>query len=139
MLKRIIPCLDTRGGRVVKGVNFEDIRDLSDPVELAAKYNADGADELVLYDITASNEGRKIFEDLLKRVALQVTIPLTVGGGLASISDCDAVLACGADKVSINSRKDCVRHGRQAGGRPLHGIQKCRQGQYRHRRAGLGR
>ena len=101
--KRIIPCLDVRTGRVVKGVNFEGVRDVADPVEMARFYNESGADELVFYDITASVEGRKLFADLLRDVASQVFIPLTVGGGINSLDDFDRVLHCGADKVSVNS------------------------------------
>lgn len=101
--KRIIPCLDVRNGRVVKGINFAGIQDVSDPVELAAFYNESGADELVFYDITASIEGRAIFTDILKAVASQIFIPLTVGGGINSLEDFDRVLKCGADKVSVNS------------------------------------
>lgn len=101
--KRIIPCLDVRDGRVVKGVNFEGIKDVSSPVELGRYYSDSGADELVFYDITASNEGRKLFTDILTKVAEQIFIPLTVGGGINSIEDFDRVLKCGADKVSVNS------------------------------------
>ncbi len=101
--KRIIPCLDVRDGRVVKGINFESIRDVSSPVELAKYYSACGADELVFYDITASNEGRALFTDVLRETARQVFIPLTVGGGINAVSDFERVLACGADKVSVNS------------------------------------
>jgi len=101
--KRIIPCLDIRNGRVVKGTNFQGLSDVSDPVELAAFYSACGADELVFYDITASFEGRKLFTDILTRVASQVFIPLTVGGGINTVEDFDRVLKCGADKVSVNS------------------------------------
>ncbi|MDL2293471.1 imidazole glycerol phosphate synthase subunit HisF [Ruminococcaceae bacterium OttesenSCG-928-D13] len=101
--KRIIPCLDVRDGRVVKGVNFEGIRDVEDPVAMAAFYNDQGADELVFYDITASAEGRSLFTDVLKRVASQVFIPLTVGGAVNTVDDFDRVLKCGADKVSVNS------------------------------------
>lgn len=101
--KRIIPCLDIRDGRVVKGVNFQGIKDVEDPVTMAAFYNAQGADELVFYDITASAEGRSIFTDVLRRVAAQVFIPLTVGGAINTIADFDRVLKCGADKVSVNS------------------------------------
>ena len=103
MGKRIIPCLDIRDGRVVKGINFEGIRDVADPVMMARYYNEQGADELVFYDITASVEGRRLFSDLLKEVASQVFIPLTVGGGINTLDDFDRVLKCGADKVSINS------------------------------------
>lgn len=101
--KRIIPCLDVRDGRVVKGVNFEGIRDVEDPVAMAAFYNEQGADELVFYDITASAEGRGLFTDVLKRVASEVFIPLTVGGAINDVEDFDRVLKCGADKVSVNS------------------------------------
>ena len=101
--KRIIPCLDVKDGRVVKGVNFEGLRDLADPVEMARYYNAAGADELVFYDITASVEGRGLFTDILRRVAGEIFIPLTVGGGINTLEDFDRVLKCGADKVSVNS------------------------------------
>ncbi|HHX21658.1 MAG TPA: imidazole glycerol phosphate synthase subunit HisF [Clostridiales bacterium] len=101
--KRIIPCLDVRDGRVVKGINFEGLRDVDDPAALAAKYSQDGADELVFYDITASVEGRHLFTDVLRRVAENVFIPLTVGGGIADMADIDHALKNGADKVSINS------------------------------------
>ena len=101
--KRIIPCLDVRDGRVVKGTNFEGIRDVADPVEMARMYNAAGADELVFYDITASFEGRALFTDILTRVASEIFIPLTVGGGINTLEDFDRVLKCGADKVSVNS------------------------------------
>ncbi|MBR0130167.1 MAG: imidazole glycerol phosphate synthase subunit HisF [Firmicutes bacterium] len=101
--KRIIPCLDVRDGRVVKGVNFEGLRDVNSPVELAEFYSSCGADELVFYDITASSDGRKIFTDILKETASKVFIPLTVGGGISSLEDFDRVLKCGADKVSVNS------------------------------------
>ncbi len=101
--KRIIPCLDVRNGRVVKGTNFEGIQDVSDPVSLAHFYSNSGADELVFYDITASFEGRKLFTDVLTKVASQVFIPLTVGGGINTLEDFDRVLKCGADKVSVNS------------------------------------
>ena len=101
--KRIIPCLDVRNGRVVKGTNFEGIQDVADPVEMAKYYNDTGADELVFYDITASFEGRGLLTDILKRTAAQVFIPLTVGGGINDVSDFERVLSCGADKVSVNS------------------------------------
>ena len=101
--KRIIPCLDVRNGRVVKGVNFEGIQDVASPVELAHFYNDSGADELVFYDITASFEGRALFTDALTRVAKEIFIPLTVGGGINTLDDFDRVLKCGADKVSVNS------------------------------------
>ena len=101
--KRIIPCLEVRGGRGVKGVNFEGIRDVSSPVQLADFYSRSGADELVFYDITASAEGRRLFTDILRETARKVFIPLTVGGGINTIEDFDRVLKCGADKVSVNS------------------------------------
>ena len=101
--KRIIPCLDVRDGRVVKGVNFQGLSDVSSPVELAKFYSDNGADELVFYDITASAEGRKLFTDILCETARQVFIPLTVGGGINTVADFDRVLKCGADKVSVNS------------------------------------
>ena len=101
--KRIIPCLDVRDGRVVKGVNFEGLRDVSSPVALAEYYTENGADELVFYDITASAEARGIFTDILRETASKVFIPLTVGGGISSLEDFDRVLKCGADKVSVNS------------------------------------
>jgi len=101
--KRIIPCLDVRDGRVVKGVNFEGLRDVSSPVELAKYYSECGADELVFYDITASSDGRQLFTEILTETAKEVFIPLTVGGGINTVSDFDRVLKCGADKVSVNS------------------------------------
>ena len=101
--KRIIPCLDVRDGRVVKGVNFEGLADVSSPVELGKYYSAHGADELVFYDITASAEGRGLFTDILREVARNIFIPLTVGGGINTLEDFDRVLKCGADKVSVNS------------------------------------
>jgi cyclase len=101
--KRIIACLDVRDGRVVKGTNFEAIRDVADPVEMAAYYNESGVDELVFYDITASHEGRRLFLDILLHAAAEVFIPLTVGGGIRDLDDFDRVLKAGADKVSVNS------------------------------------
>jgi len=101
--KRIIPCLDVRDGRVVKGVNFERLGDVASPVDLARHYSDHGADELVFYDITASAEGRALFTDILTETARQVFIPLTVGGGINTTADFDRVLKCGADKVSVNS------------------------------------
>ena len=101
--KRIIPCLDVKNGRVVKGVNFDGLSDVSDPVALAEYYSNAGADELVFYDITASFEGRSLFTDILTRTAKNVFIPLTVGGGINTVEDFDRVLKCGADKVSVNS------------------------------------
>lgn len=101
--KRIIPCLDIKDGRVVKGVNFEGIKDIACPVEMARFYNASGADELVFYDITASYENRSLFTDILRRVSSEIFIPLTVGGGINEVSDFDTVLKSGADKVSVNS------------------------------------
>ena len=103
LARRIIPCLDVRDGRVVKGTNFQDLRDMADPVEMARFYNDSGADELVFYDITASAEGRNLFTDILRRVAGEIFIPLTVGGGIRTVEDFDRVLKCGADKVSVNS------------------------------------
>lgn len=101
--RRIIPCLDVRDGRVVKGVNFEGIQDVASPVELARFYNESGADELVFYDITASYENRALFTDALTAVASEIFIPLTVGGGINTLDDFERVLKCGADKVSVNS------------------------------------
>ena len=113
--KRIIPCLEVRDGRVVKGVNFLGVRDVSDPVKLAQYYSESGADELVFYDITATVEGRALFTDILTRVAETIFIPLTVGGGIQTLADFDRVLKCGADKVSVNSGAlrdpDLIRHG----------------------------
>ena len=101
--KRIIPCLDVKNGRVVKGTNFQGLSDVSDPVALGKYYSDNGADELVFYDITASFEGRKLFTDILRKVASTIFIPLTVGGGINTVEDFDRVLKCGADKVSVNS------------------------------------
>lgn len=101
--KRIIPCLDIRNGQTVKGINFINIKEVGDPVELAAKYAADGADELVFLDITATHEGRKTFVDLVKRIAAHIDIPFTVGGGISEPGDAEKLLQAGADKVSINS------------------------------------
>lgn len=106
--KRIIPCLDVRDGRVVKGVHFEGLREIASPVDLAAAYSECGADELVFYDITASSDGRALFADILRETAKNVFIPLTVGGGISSLEDFDRVLKCGADKVSVNS--GALRH-----------------------------
>ena len=103
LTKRIIPCLDVKNGRVVKGVNFAGLSDVSSPIELGRYYSENGADELVFYDITASSEGRALFTDILKEVASTIFIPLTVGGGINSVDDFDRVLQCGADKVSVNS------------------------------------
>ena len=115
LTKRIIPCLDVKAGRVVKGVRFRDHRDAGDPVEMAAFYDSEGADELVFYDITASAEGRAIMLDVVERVAEQVFIPLTVGGGLRSVEDMRQMLQAGADKVSINTaaveNPDLIRQG----------------------------
>ena len=120
--KRMIPCLDVKDGRVVKGVNFKDLSDVSSPVELGRYYSDAGADELVFYDITAYSDGRRIFTDILKEVASQIFIPLTVGGGIQTLEDFDRVLKCGADKVSVNSgaiknpaliRQAAERYGRQ--------------------------
>ena len=101
--KRIIPCLDVKNGRVVKGVNFQGLSDVSSPVELGKYYSDNGADELVFYDITASAEGRRLFTGILTKVAETIFIPLTVGGGINTLDDFDRVLKCGADKVSVNS------------------------------------
>lgn len=101
--KRIIPCLDVKDGRVVKGVNFQGLNDVSSPIELGKYYSDNGADELVFYDITASAEGRALFTDILKKVAETIFSPLTVGGGINTLEDFDRVLKCGADKVSVNS------------------------------------
>lgn len=101
--KRIIPCLDVKDGRVVKGVNFQGLNDVSSPIELGKYYSDAGADELVFYDITASSDGRKLFTDILCEVARNVFIPLTVGGGINTVADFERVLKCGADKVSVNS------------------------------------
>lgn len=103
LAKRIIPCLDIRNGQTVKGINFIDIKEVGDPVELGAKYAADGADELVFLDITATHEGRKTFVDLVKRIALHLNIPFTVGGGISEPGDAEKLLSAGADKISINS------------------------------------
>ena len=103
LARRIIPCLDVRDGRVVKGTNFLRLRDMADPVDMARFYNDSGADELVFYDITASAEGRNLFTNILRRVAGEIFIPLTVGGGIRTLDDFDRVLKCGADKVSVNS------------------------------------
>ena len=103
LAKRIVPCLDVKDGKTVKGVNFVNFRDAGDPVELGRAYSEQGADELVYLDITASHEGRKTFTDLVRRVAAHVSIPFTVGGGINEMSDVDRLLNAGADKVSINS------------------------------------
>lgn len=101
--KRIIPCLDVKDGKVVKGVNFTGLKEISEPVELGKYYSEAGADELIFYDITASAEDRKLFADILIKVASEIFIPLTVGGGISTLEDFDRVLKCGADKVSVNS------------------------------------
>lgn len=103
LAKRIIPCLDVKDGKTVKGINFVNFRDAGDPVELGAKYSEEGADELVFLDITASHEGRKTFVDMVKRVAANISIPFTVGGGINELSDVERLLNAGADKVSVNS------------------------------------
>jgi imidazole glycerol-phosphate synthase subunit HisF len=103
LAKRIIPCLDIRGGQTVKGINFVDIREVGDPVQMGARYAYEGADELVFLDITATHEGRKTFADLVKRIARHINIPFTVGGGISELSDADKLLSAGADKISINS------------------------------------
>ena len=104
LAKRIIPCLDVRNGKVVKGVNFEGVKDVGDPVELAIEYNKQGADEIVFYDITASYEGRGVMLDVVRRTAQQVFVPLCVGGGISSVDDFREVLRAGADKISVNSQ-----------------------------------
>jgi cyclase len=103
LAKRIIPCLDIRNGKTVKGINFENVIDVGDPVELGAKYARDGADELVYLDITATHEGRKLFADLVRRISEHLNIPFTVGGGIDGVGDAETLLSAGADKVSINS------------------------------------
>jgi cyclase len=103
LAKRIIPCLDIRNGQTVKGINFVNIQEVGDPVELGAKYAADGADELVFLDITATHEGRKTFVELVKRIAAKLNIPFTVGGGISEVGDAEKLLSAGADKISINS------------------------------------
>ena len=154
--KRIIPCLDIRNGRVVKGVNFKGVQDVEDPVALARRYNDAGADELVFYDITASVEGRGLFTDVLRDVARQIFIPLTVGGAINTLEDFDRVLKAGADKVSVNSGaiKDpaligaaakkygdqCVvlSHRRGPRGRQIPPVHKRRARGYRSGRTGMG-
>ncbi len=103
LAKRIIPCLDIRNGKTVKGINFENVIDVGDPVELGARYAREGADELVYLDITATHEGRKLFADLVGRIAEHLNIPFTVGGGIDSLADAEILLSAGADKVSVNS------------------------------------
>jgi cyclase len=118
LAKRIIPCLDIRNGKTVKGINFANVVDVGDPVELGAKYASEGADELVYLDITATHEGRKLFEDLVGRIAEHLNIPFTVGGGIDRESDAEVLLSAGADKVSVNSSavKDPSLIDRIAGG-----------------------
>ena len=118
LAKRIIPCLDIRDGKTVKGINFENVVDVGDPVELGARYALDGADELVYLDITATHEGRKLFEDLVDRIARHLNIPFTVGGGVNHVRDAEILLSAGADKVSVNSSavKDPALIDRIAGG-----------------------
>lgn len=154
--KRIIPCLDVRDGRVAKGVNFQGLRDVSDPVALAEHYSRSGADELVFYDITASHEGRKLFTDILTKVASAIFIPLTVGGGIRGLDDFERVLACGADQ-GFGQLRGCpeprshrgggqaVRRpvrgavgGREAGGRELPRISERRPGGHRTGCPGVG-
>ena len=142
--KRIIPCLDVRNGRVVKGTNFEGIRDVADPVEMARMYNAAGADELVFYDITASFEGRALFTDILTRVASEIFIPLTVGGGINTLEDFDRVLKCGAGPQPHPGGGPEIRRsvrgalgGREAGERPVPGVRQGWARGYRSGRAGL--
>ena len=107
---RVIPCLDVDAGRVVKGVNFANLRDAGDPVELAERYDAEGADELTFLDVTASSSGRSTMIDVVKRTADQVFIPLTVGGGIRTVDDVDAMLRAGADKVSVNTAAIAVSY-----------------------------
>ena len=116
---RVIPCLDVDAGRVVKGVNFRDLRDAGDPVELAARYDAEGADELTFLDITASSGGRQTMYDVVRRTAGQVFIPLTVGGGVRSREDVDALLRAGADKVLAQHRRDRTARTARRGGPPV--------------------
>ena len=116
---RVIPCLDVDGGRVVKGVNFRELRDAGDPVELAAFYDAEGADELTFLDITASSGGRDTMYDVVRRTAEQVFIPLTVGGGVRSVADVDRLLRAGADKVSLNTAADRPAGAARRDGRPV--------------------
>lgn len=104
LAKRIIPCLDVRDGKVVKGVNFQGIKEVGDPVECAAEYNRQGADEIVFYDITASHEGRGVMLDVVRETAKRVFVPLTVGGGIKTVDDIRETLRAGADKVSVNSQ-----------------------------------
>ncbi len=136
--KRIIPCLDVKDGRVVKGVNFLGLADVSSPIKLAQYYSDSGADELVFYDITASAEGRGLFTDILTEVAAQIFIPLTVGGGINTIEDFDRVLKCGADKVSVNSgairNPDLIRQGAEKYGNQCVVLScdiKCVDGEFR--------
>ena len=141
--KRIIPCLDVRDGRVVKGVNFKGLSDVSDPVELARYYSESGADELVFYDITASAEGRKLFTDILCRVAETIFIPLTVGGGFNLVESSTAALASVGSGVSVTAGGDFVVNGddqldltliaADMGERPVPGVRQGRPGGYRHR------
>lgn len=132
LTKRIIPCLDVKGGRVVKGVRFLDHRDAGDPVEMAAHYNREGADELVFYDITASADGRGLMRDLMSRVAEQIFIPLTVGGGLRTVNDMNEMLKAGADKISVNTaaveNPNLIREGAEYFGSQciVLGIDACR-------------
>ena len=153
LTKRIIPCLDVKLGRVVKGVNFLGHRDAGDPMELASFYDAEGADELVFYDITASAEGRGIMLEVVSRTAEQLFIPLTVGGGLRSVQDMSAMLKAGADKVSINTaaveNPDLIRQGAEAFGsqcivlgmdaRSVHGSEAPKWEVYTHTGSGGGR
>ena len=120
LAKRIIPCLDIKDGQTVKGTNFVNLRQAGDPVELGRAYSEQGADELVFLDITASHEGRKTFTELVKRIAANINIPFTVGGGINELSDVDRLLNAGADKISINSsaiRKELRLSGLRSGGR----------------------
>ncbi len=135
-LKRVIPCLDVDGGRVVKGVEFVDIRDAGDPVELAAHYDREGADELVFLDITATHERRETIAQLARRTADEVFVPFTIGGGIRSVQDAQVVLDAGADKVSINSAAlEAPRADRRAGARVRLAVRRARGRRQAHRRA----
>ena len=136
VLKRVIPCLDVDAGRVVKGTNFIDIRDAGDPVELAERYDAEGADELVFLDITASHEKRDTIVELARRTADNVFIPFTIGGGIRSVADAQAVLDAGADKVSVNSS---ARRPARADRRARRGVRLAMRRDRDRRQAGAGR
>ena len=134
LTKRIIPCLDIKDGRTVKGVNFIDLRDAGDPIELASRYTEVGADELVFLDISATEQKRKTLADLVLKVAAALDVPFTVGGGISSVEDAKKLLRNGADKVSINSA--AVRrpeHHRRSEAGQCHGCRRRGVGDYRHR------